>query len=362
MSSVPRVSVIIPLFEQRAWIGAALQSVLAQGLAPDALEVIVVDDGSTDDGGRVAEGFAPAVRCIRQANRGLPAARNVGLRASRGSAVMFLDADDRLLPGALKALLTVTDEQPEVAVVVGQWHCVDERGTRLPQGSWRPAGNPLARLLVGESFPIHAAMIRRVALVRAGEFDETLTALEDWDLWLRIARLGVPWSGVEHPVAEYRIRGGSMHDDGGRMLSNRLAVLDRFFADPTVPDEVWALRPDAEESALLAGACDAYRVGDRPTGLSRLREAVRRRPGLLTEPRTLRRLCRLLLPVGSQADAAVAADWRRLTTVVRSMLADLFAIPDLEPAIRRLRHRALLAYWRTVARSFRKAALHAPVD
>src|SRR5262245_46653121 len=105
----PRVSVVIPLYNLRAFGDEAVESALAQTLPPDDFEVIVIDDGSTDGSGDLVQRFVPRVRYLRQANSGLPAARNAGWRAARAPLVTFLDADDRIGATKLAESLAVFD-------------------------------------------------------------------------------------------------------------------------------------------------------------------------------------------------------------------------------------------------------------
>jgi glycosyltransferase involved in cell wall biosynthesis len=352
---VPRVSVIIPVYNLAAYLPEAIESALGQTLPPNDVEVVVVDDGSTDGSGEIARRYAPRVRVVRQENRGLPAARNAGLRATSAPFVNFLDADDRLLPDKLAAQLAVFARRPDAGVVTAGVRYVDARGALLfPHGWARVDGAVLPQLVLGNFGPPHALLLRRAPLLAAGGFDETLAAAEDWDLWLRLARAGVRWALVDRPLADYRVRPDALHQNPERMAQSCLRVLDKVFADPALPQDIRRLRPRAYQNVALTAACDHYRAGDRAAGGRWLRAAVRARPGLLSEPRGLRRLCRLLLPVEQQSEAAVLADWRRLTAALDTMLRDLFAAPDLEPEIARLRRRARLAYWRTVARCWRK--------
>src|SRR5207249_5665470 len=113
VGDAPRVSVIVPLYNLREFVGDAIESVLAQTLPAHQLELIVVDDGSTDGGAEVVRHFVPPVRYLRQENRGLSAARNTGIRAARAPFLAFLDADDRLLPDKLAAQLEVFSPRPE---------------------------------------------------------------------------------------------------------------------------------------------------------------------------------------------------------------------------------------------------------
>ena len=127
--SSPTVSVVIPCFNQGRFLRDALDSVLTQTLQP--AEIVVVDDGSTDDTAAVA-GRYPGVRCIRQPNSGLASARNAGVTNTTGEAVVFLDADDRLRPDALAIGARELLAHPTCALVWGRCVRIDEQGTQLP--------------------------------------------------------------------------------------------------------------------------------------------------------------------------------------------------------------------------------------
>ncbi len=356
MHESPAISVIIPLYNLRDFVGEAIESVLAQTLEPTAMEILVIDDGSTDGGGEIVARYAPLVRCLRQANRGLSAARNAGIRESRAPFLTFLDADDRILPEKLALQLEAFRAQPELGAVYCGWHCIDATGARLPQrGRSVHAGNLFPDLVLGNLMHPHTVVVRRPLVEVAGGFDETLTSVEDWDLWLRLARAGVRWHCIDRPLAEYRIRPGAMHQNPRRMLDNRLRVLAKIFdGGGDLPPPVASRRGRAFQNAHLTAACDFLRAGERAEAVRALRAAALARPDVLGEPSSLRRMCRLVLPEGYQRDAAVVANWRPLTRILRSTLADLFADSDLDPGLRRLRRRAALAYWRTVLRLARK--------
>jgi hypothetical protein len=347
----PPVSVVIPVFNMARWVGDAIESALAQTVPAGDVEVIVVDDGSTDESAAVARRYAPRVRLVQQPNRGLPAARNAGVRASRGRFLCFLDADDRILPEKTAVQLACFAARPDVGLVYGGWRYVDEAGRPLPERGWSPhEGDVLEPLLVGNLICVHAALVRREPVERAGGFDESLTAVEDWDLWLRTAREGLRWAVVDEVVAEYRMRADAMHQDPDRMSSNTLRVLDKFFADPALPARVVGMRALAYQHAYLVAAADRYRAGDRTAAERWFGRAIEVRPAALTEPRTLLRFCRLLLPPESQSRAAMRAEWRGLVRTLRAATASVFAAPDVAPDVARLRGAARIAYWRAVGR------------
>jgi glycosyltransferase involved in cell wall biosynthesis len=227
-----RASLIIPTFNHARFLGAAIDSALAQTLG--AVDVIVVDDGSIDDTPAVLERYAGRVRVLRQPNRGLSAARNAGLAAARGTFVSFLDADDVMAPTKLAAQLAVLERSPAIG-----WTYCDVLMETVATGATTRASERFgyaARALDGWLFPelIHgnfipaiAPLVRRTALEAAGGFDERLTALEDWDMWLRLSLIAEA-RYTPAVLVTYRIRAGGMSEDRVRMDKSRFQVLDKI--------------------------------------------------------------------------------------------------------------------------------------
>jgi glycosyltransferase involved in cell wall biosynthesis/SAM-dependent methyltransferase len=208
-------SIVIPCFNQAHFLADAIESALAQQVPVD---VIVVDDGSTDNTAAVAERFA-VVRYFSQPRSGLPAARNRGLAQAHGDYVIFLDADDRLRPDAAAVGVQRLRGRPDCAFVSGHHCLIGVDGSPLAEWT-RPAvvGEHLRHLLESNYISMGAAVMYRVAAVRAsGGFDERLDACEDYELYLRLA-----WTYpvIDHDVvvAEYRRHGTNMSEDPARML------------------------------------------------------------------------------------------------------------------------------------------------
>jgi glycosyltransferase involved in cell wall biosynthesis len=274
------ITVIIPAHNQGRYLASAMESVLGQTHAE--LELIVVNDGSTDDTRDVIRSFTDArVRYVEQHNQGLSAARNAGLRGAWGRFVSFLDADDLFLPGKLADLLAVLTDDPEVGLAAGQALPIDEQGHRVGRVFDRPLPADPADLLFGNPLHVGSVLLRRAALDRAGAFDESLRSYEDWDLWLRLARTGSRMGWIDRPVSLYRFHPRQMTRDGAQMTAASVAVLDKVFADPALP-EPWRRRRDrAYSEAFLRAAANAYLAGEVDAGKQHLDRALDLQPSLL---------------------------------------------------------------------------------
>jgi len=219
----PLVSVVIPCYRQAHFLPDAIESALRQSYA--RVEIVVVDDGSPDDTARVATRY-PRVRCVRQPNRGLSAARNAGLRASAGEYVVFLDADDRLTLDALELGVREMALHPDCAFVAGEHDLIDEKGAHLPSMPRRRISADHYRELLETNFiwcPANV-MYRRSVFATVGAFDTSCAASEDYDLYLRIARR-FPVRTHHQLVAEYRVHRASMSRNSGRMLRSTMRIL-----------------------------------------------------------------------------------------------------------------------------------------
>jgi glycosyltransferase involved in cell wall biosynthesis len=216
MSKRDLTSVIVPCFNQAEFLGEALESIFAQTYPH--YEVIVVDDGSTDGTARVAESFE-RVRCLRQRNRGLAAARNAGFKASTGGYVVFLDSDDRLLPDALETGVVCLDANPECAFSYGHVKLIATDGSPLPTP--HQAGieddHYLSLLRRNYIWTTGAVMYRRTAFESVGGFNTLVSASADFDLNARIARV-FPICCCERVVVEYRRHDQAMSRDYAVML------------------------------------------------------------------------------------------------------------------------------------------------
>jgi glycosyltransferase involved in cell wall biosynthesis len=219
----PLVSVVIPSYNHAHFLGAAIASAIAQTSHP--VEVIVVDDGSVDDTEAVARAF-PQVRYIRQENRGLAAARNTGLAYCQADLVVFLDADDRLLPGGLEMGAQLLQADPDLGFVAGHSRFITGDGVPLPtQQPVRSDEDPYIALLRRNTIRNPAmVMFRRSVLDKVGSFDSRVDACADYDIYLRISRIH-PVRFHDGLVAEYRKHGQNMSGDAALMIRQLLQVM-----------------------------------------------------------------------------------------------------------------------------------------
>lgn len=217
------VSVVIPCFGHAHYIGEAIESVLGQTYPH--LEVLVVDDSSPDNAASIASRY-PGVRCMPGVGKGVSGARNIGLRSTNGDFLVFLDADDRLLPGAIETGLRALEEHPECACAIGAYRRVSHDGKALQTHDQPPvAEDQFAHLMQDNwaGFPARA-LYRRAAFEHVGGFDPALRAAEDFALNLEIMRRFPVWSHSEL-VVEHREHGRNSSGDAALMLTETLAAL-----------------------------------------------------------------------------------------------------------------------------------------
>jgi glycosyltransferase involved in cell wall biosynthesis len=301
----------MPAYNVGRYLGDAARSVLAQTFAD--LEVLIVDDGSTDTSAAVAGECAaedPRVRVLYQPNGGISSARNFALRRARGRFIAILDGDDLWEPEYLEAQMRILEANPAVAIVTGNaWFLGGALDGRLARPCPDPRPHPdLSGMLEDETAVFIMSVFRRDVYETIGGFDESLRTNEDYDYWLRAASAGFRFHRNDQPLGHYRRRDDSLSADEVRMLRGILRVLEK--TRPALagrPRELAVLERKAAEfegRCLVAEARLALEAGDFPTARARLaalRPGVggprmllasvmaRRTPGLLARLHRLRR-------------------------------------------------------------------------
>ena len=223
----PTVSVIIPTYNHARLLEKALASVFAQTFKE--YEVIVVNDGSTDDTAQVVAKFGTRVKYIEQANRGVSSARNRGIRESRGRYIAFLDPDDTWFPDKLEKQITLLEARTELGFVYASARAVDEDGNFLGNKPDRVHSNTLEELLRRNFIPTLTVVVRREFLEGVGYFDEELSGPEDYHLWLRLATRH-PFYGLPEAVATYLVSKNSLSRINP--YGNRIMVREKLLSDP----------------------------------------------------------------------------------------------------------------------------------
>lgn len=217
------VSVVVPAHNAGQWIGETLSSILAQTMLP--VQVIVIDDGSTDSTADVVRSFGTRVQYAYQENAGAGAARNLGLTLAIGEYVAFLDADDLWLPEKIEKQLLLFKNQPDLMWVYSDAYIFPdgrpEAPTRVSQYRELPSGWIHEALLLGDFIASPTPLVRRCVFSVVGPFLVKPTFGEDWDMWLRISRR-YPVGVIPEPLAKYRLRRSS--------ISQSVSPLLRFHA------------------------------------------------------------------------------------------------------------------------------------
>jgi glycosyltransferase involved in cell wall biosynthesis len=279
MANEPLVSVVMPAYNSRQYIDAAIDSLLAQ--THPHLEIIVVDDGSTDGTGDfVQTQYGEQVRLIRQTNMGPSVARNRGIAEAQGAYIQFLDADDLLLPEKIERCLAIFAEKPALGVVYTTCRFVDADGST-------PLDRAIHGLVPGDVFcsmltnyhhaiMLHAALIRRSALLAVGGLPDNPKhrCAEDLDMFLRLAN-AYEFAGIDEPLVVYRKHGNEITKQRYCMAHGRLLTIQKA--------RHYAKRQhcltDAEYDVYEAGrwhmlAQEAWRNGDRQEARNAFQEAI----------------------------------------------------------------------------------------
>ena len=322
-NQTPAVSIVIPNYNHAQYLGDAIHSVLNQTYTD--FEVIVVDDGSKDNSREVIEQFGGKVRAIFQENQGLSAARNTGIRATRGSLIGVLDADDLYEPTFLETLVGALQSNPEADGISCGYQFVDEKNQYLPQVENRsvPGDELYTALLDGNFFVPESIFVRRHCYDASGPFDESLRACEDWDMWLRFTKKFriIHSSQV---LTRHRILRGSMSTDPLRMLTNRLAVLTKHVGgEPAKSNNPDPMKRRAYGRAYLAGCVEYIQFGDEGQAFKCFQKMANICPALLTEIDTFYQLGCGDQPKGFMGDLA-SLNVKRSSLPLLGMMKRLF--------------------------------------
>jgi len=365
---MPRVSVVIPVHNGARYISETIDSVLAQTFAD--WELLVVDDGSTDETRRVLARYGPAVRCLAQPNRGPGAARNAGLRVASGKYIVFLDADDRWRPDFLERAVATLDglDDPFIGVCTG-WVAIDAAGALLPHTQTSRSGPlRLDDFVFGNRVLLQVVLLQRKVVLDVGGFDEDIRGMEDWDLWIRLTAARGQLLALDQCLAEYRMHDASLSHHVDHMRHGRLRTLEKLFARADLPPPLAALRPAALAWALVLSAAQMFAAGRSDEALADVCHAAALHPAVLADRSTHYALICATQPRayhGTPHHVDLPTGERRIREAIAACLA---AVREVDPSCGRHAYGTAyavlgrLAYGQLrmqTARRYCRAALHA---
>lgn len=285
---MPTVSVILPAYNVAAYIEESIASILAQTF--NDFEIVVVDDGSTDDTAAIVERYAAheaRIRLVRQPNGGISAARNQAMRHASGEIMATIDSDDLWEPEFLEAQVSILDANGEIDLVTTNALYL---GSRLDGQAVRPYPDPrpapdLAQILTDENSVFTMTVFRRRVFETIGGFDEQFRTNEDYEFWVRAALAGFRFARNDRPLARYRRRDDSLSSNEVRMLHGVLKVNRKLRALLADRPEALALLDSKtayyEAALLVAEARAALATGDRAAIQESLTALHARRGGAL---------------------------------------------------------------------------------
>jgi glycosyltransferase involved in cell wall biosynthesis len=255
-------SVIVAAYNVEDLVAETVGSALGQTY-PE-VEVIVVNDGSTDGTASALQPFGARILYVEQPNRGLAAARNRGLQEASGTYVALLDGDDRWLPDRLEKVIGLLEDHPELGFATSDAYFLEgtsvaaERYYQQLPGGFRATDQ--AFWILEYNFVLGMAVIRRRLFDAHGAFDESLRTSEDWELWVRFFLGGERAGLVDEPLAYYRRRPGSLSVDQPQILHDALVIVERAVDRP-------------ESRAIPRLGTKIYRRGLQALALGDLRRA-----------------------------------------------------------------------------------------
>ena len=271
-ASAPLVSIVIPSYNHGAYLGAAIESVLAQRYAK--VELIVIDDGSTDGSRAVLERYGARFRWEAQPNQGQAATMNRGWRMSSGEILAYLSADDLLAPEAAATAVATLERERDAALTYCDFNLVDPKGAivrrvRAPEFDYR---DMVAELVC---HPGPGAFFRRRAYENAGDWRSEYRQYGDYEFWLRLALQG-RFVRIPEVLASFRVHptSQSFTPASAKAAEEPLRIVERFFSEASLPPDIRRLQPRAASAAHLHAARLYVRSGEYGAAARAARRAI----------------------------------------------------------------------------------------
>jgi glycosyltransferase involved in cell wall biosynthesis len=281
MAGLPGVSVVIPTYNRADVLGEAIDSAFAQDVP--GLEVVVVDDGSTDDTPRLLDErrgrHGPALTVVRQANAGESAARNEGIRRARNGLVALLDSDNRWRPGKLAKQLALHAADPSLEFSFTGYATFGSGCRDVVLHGWDPdATTALEELLVGCCINTSTVVATKRLLADVGLFDTSLECCQDHDLWLRVAARGHRIGYVPEVLLDYRVHAEGTSSNQALVAESSERVITRLFSNGELPERVQAEQRSHLARWQLNSAVRYLEARDGRSARRAIYRALRTRP------------------------------------------------------------------------------------
>jgi len=316
---MPKVSVVIPTYNRARFLCEAINSVLNQTFRD--FEVIVVDDGSTDNTAELLSRYSDSIHYVRQDHRGRSHARNCGIQLARGEYIAFLDSDDIWLPDKLERQMTLFKEDPDFGLVHGAVEVIDEEGKIAPHltaffqkgfARQRAQGETYERLLLHHTMYTSTVMVPRKIFEDIGLYDPALDPREDLDLYLRIAWKYRVDSVAGRPLCRYRVQRKNVNPGSDLSLIYINLHMKHLRLLGMNPDRDPVRHRHARRNLYIALARDYYSAEKHNAARSYLFQALTLDPiHIVTEPAFIKLATRCLLP-------SFMVEWlRKLRNVVK---------------------------------------------
>ena len=256
-----KVSVVIPAYNGDRYLAAAINSILAQTYQD--LEIIVVDDGSTDNTPQIAQQYGARVQYFSQTNQGVAASRNLGLAAATGAYIAFLDQDDVFLPHKLACQVALLEKDDSLGIVNSGWQITDQQGeVQAAVQPWQQIPDlNAANLIIWKPVFLGAMLFRRSWLERVAGFDISLEQTPDVDLVMRLAKLNCPAAWVEETTVQYRQHEANASKNTLLQAQELNQITARFFEQPNLSEDIQKLSAQSRYQSLVWSAWRLHQTG-----------------------------------------------------------------------------------------------------
>ena len=256
------VSVIIPAYNCDRYIGEAIASVLAQTYTD--YELIIVDDGSTDNTAQAIESYGDRINYIYQTNQGVAPARNRGLAAAQGKYIAFLDQDDFFYPHKLASQVELMEQKPHLGMISSGWDIVNSQGDAIDTVQpWENSRELKTQdIIIWKPVFLGAMLFSHGWLKQTNGFDPTLEQTPDVDLVLRLAAIGCPAYWLKDATVGYRQHDSNASGNTLLQAQELNSMLERFFSDVNLRPQVKALENSSRYQSLVWSAWRLYSTGN----------------------------------------------------------------------------------------------------